>query len=643
MKRTLSLFLMLVLLLLAGCNDPKPLTDALHRAEALMDEDPDSAWAVLNTLSPDEMGQSRTRAHYALLYTQAQDKTYRDETNDSLISIAVDYYRHTDDARHKFLSYYYKGRVHFNAKDYLNATSCYMEAEQLADAVGDDYLTGLLYAELGRIYRLYYDYPKSLEAHQKAAECYERAGKIRHRNYMWYNQSTVYRNINKYNESERLLRMALDSAKEAKDIALVELCIGELVMLCIEEDRMVEAQSLYAELDSITDLDGASATFMGNLADMYASSGDLSLAARCVNKGWERAKSSTDSINLYVSSAELYSKEGKGELAYQELLKGIVLQNKEAKQALQQPVLTVQRDYLSERLDFEAYRLRMEKQHRVFYVLFFSVLLLAVSWMLWRKLKQRKMVINELVQEKERAEQRIFSLLQQLDDDKKKAVLTIEALKHEISQKEKNSNAEISDLIQKQEQGENAMESLKRTLAQKEENRREMETMVKKLENGSQKNSQIVAYLRTELKRQEVEYCQTFDRLVEMFRNSIFTMGEIMLDFEEIKAPNTFVENVVMQWKKNYFIGNKALRNLERMVNEFHDDAMLHFREEVHFHNKEDYQLVCYMFAGVSIKVIAWLTFKSENGVYQWRIRLRDKIKSSDFKHKDLFLNLLGK
>ena len=148
MKRTLSIFWFLALLLLAGCNDPKPVTDALHRAEALMNEYPDSAWAVLNTLSPDAMGQSRTRVHYALLYTQAQDKTYRDETNDSLISIAVDYYRHTDDARRRFLSYYYKGRVSFNAKDYLTATSCYMEAEQLADAVGDDYLTGLLYAEL---------------------------------------------------------------------------------------------------------------------------------------------------------------------------------------------------------------------------------------------------------------------------------------------------------------------------------------------------------------------------------------------------------------------------------------------------------------------------------------------------------------
>ena len=207
-----------------------------------MNEDPDSAWAVLNAISPDEMGQNRNRALYALLYTQAQDKTYRDEANDSLISVAVDYYRHTGDVRHKFLSFYYKGRVHFNAKDYLGATTCYMEAEQLAGEVGDDYLAGLLYAELGRIYRLYYDYPKSLEAHQKAAECYERAGKIRHRNYMWLNQALVFRNLNRFDESEQLLRMALESAQKGGDRTLVKTCMGSLVMLYIEEKQMQKAQ-----------------------------------------------------------------------------------------------------------------------------------------------------------------------------------------------------------------------------------------------------------------------------------------------------------------------------------------------------------------------------------------------------------------
>ena len=614
MKGKYCIFLLFILVALISCNDPKPITDTLHRAEALMNEYPDSAWTLLNTISPDEMGQNRNRALYALLYTQAQDKTYRDETNDSLISVAVDYYRNTDDVRHKFLSYYYKGRVHFNAKDYLSATTCYMEAEQLAKEVDDDYLVGLLYAELGRIYNIYYDYPKSLEAYQKAAECYERAGKIRHRNYMWLNQSLVYRNLNRFEESEKFLRKTLESAQEKGDNTLIKSCMGNLVLLYIEEKRMQEAQELYVALESVAGINYGSASFMGKLAQMYASKDEYVEALALLERGWACAEERMDSVNLYISSSALLAKQGKNDLAYQELLKGVTLQNKEAKQTLQQPVLTAQRDYLSEKLEFEAYRIQVERLLRVFYILFFTILLSVVAFVLCRKLKKKKKVINELKQKKEQAEQRISSLLQQLDDDKEKADRTIKSLKDEIAQIEKGSNEAVN-----------------------------LEALVQKLENDSKRNSEIVTYLREELKSQEAEYRQYYDRLVENFRISMATMGEIMLDFEEIKAPNTFVENVIKQWKKNYFVGSKALKNLEKLVNEYHDDAMSHFRKEVHFRHQEDYQLVCYLFAGVSIKVIAWLLSKSETGVYQWRIRLRDKIELSDFKHKELYLKLLSK
>ena len=614
MKGKHCIFLLLILVALMSCNDPKPITDTLHRAEALMNEYPDSAWTLLNTISPDEMGQNRNRAFYALLYTQAQDKTYRDETNDSLISIAVDYYRNTDDVRHKFLSYYYKGRVHFNSKDYLNATTCYMEAEQLVDEVGDDYLAGLLYSELGRIYRLYYDYPKSLEALQKAAECYERAGKFRHRNYIWYNQSNVCRNLNDYKESERLLRMTLESAKQEEDKSLVKLCLASLMMQNVEQGCISTAKESFQELLPLVGEEYGSAYFMGQIAKIHLSDKDYSRARQSLEKGWERAKTRIDSVGLYFSSSELLSALGKEKIAYQELKKGVALQNDEAHQALQQPVLTAQRDYLSEKLEFETYRIQVEKQLRVLYILFFTILFTVVVFILCRKLKKKKKVINDLEQKKEQAERRISSLLQQLDDDKEKADRTIKSLKDEIAQIEKGSNEAIK-----------------------------LEVLVQKLENDSKRNSEIVTYLREELKSQEAEYRQYYDRLVETFRTSMATMGEIMLDFEEIKAPNTFVENVIKQWKKHYFVGSKALKNLEKLVNEYHDDAMSHFRKEVLFRNQEDYQLVCYLFAGVSIKVIAWLLSKSETGVYQWRIRLRDKIELSDFKHKELFLRLLCK
>ena len=605
MKRTLSIFWLLALLLLAGCNDPKPVTDALHRAEALMNEYPDSAWAVLNTLSPDAMGQSRTRAHYALLYTQAQDKTYRDETNDSLISVAVDYYRHTDDARRKFLSYYYKGRVSFNAKDYLTATSCYMEAEQLADAVGDDYLTGLLYAELGRIYDIYYDYSKSLEAYQKAAECYEQAGKIRHRNYMWFNQSSVYRNINKYDESERLLRMALDSAKNNGDQTLINFCMGALVMSFVEQNRMSEAKPFYEELKLLVDEDYGSSSFLGKLAQLYASEGDFAQAQKSLEQGWSRATYKTDSISLYISSSEVYNLQGDGKLAYQMLMKGVLFQNQEIYQALQQPVLTVQRDYLSEKLEFEAYKLRMEKRLRVLYILFFILLLVIVILFLSRQLKK----------------------------EKEKARKTIDELNREILQRDKESRCKI-------------------------------ESLLAELEDKDKASSASILSLRSELQKQEEDYHRYIqeaenlqhcleERLyqktvlsIEVFKNWFASMSKLLLVIvqkgtEETK--NKKLRKEITLWQEKYYEGNKAYREVERLVNLYNDNVMLHFRQEMEWTNEADYRRTCYFFAGFSIHLIAVLMNETEDSVYQKRHRLRKYLETSDLHYKDLYLVLLCK
>jgi len=655
MKRTLYQFL-LALLLLTGCNDPKSVTDALHRAEALMNEYPDSAWAVLNTLSPDEMGQNRTRAHYALLYTQAQDKTYRDETNDSLISIAVDYYRHTDDdARHKFLSYYYKGRVYTNAKDYLNAISCYMEAEQLADAVGDDYLTGLLYAELGRIYRLYYDYPKSLEAYQKAAECYERAGKIRHRNYMWYNRSIVYRNINKYDESERLLRMTLDSAKENGDNTLIGFCMGSLVMSFVEQNRMSEAKAFYEELKLVVDEDYGSPSFLGKLAQLHASEGDFVQAQKCLEQGWSRATDKTDSVSLYISSSEVYNLQDNGKETYQNLMKGMELQNQETYQALQQPVLTVQRDYLSERLEFEAYRLRMEKRLNLLYILFSVFILATVVYGFIKILKKNKKAAQQAIskleqkrketeKKKEQAEKdkekleeenrKISSLLRKMDRDKEMADQTIKDLKNEIAKQEKENNETISRLVQKLE----------------EENKVNVETIAS-LRNSLDYKETVYRQYEQETEKIQKDLQGTIDVKSEhisvLLKDRLEFMGDWILLYEEQLTLKNYkekkIKRTVDETRAKYFKGKDAFRNLERLVNLYHDNAMQYFREEILLADEKDYFRVCCLFAGIPSHIIAWMLDEKTDVVYQRKSRLRKKIASIPCLHQDLFFRLLPK
>ena len=606
MKGKHCIFLLLILVALMSCNDPKPITDALHRAEALMNESPDSAWTLLNTISPDEMGQNRNRAFYALLYTQAQDKTYRDETNDSLISIAVDYYRNTDDVRRKFLSYYYKGRVHFNGKDYLNATTCYMEAEQLADEVGDDYLAGLLYSELGRIYDIYYDYPKSLEAYQKSAECYERAGKIRHRNYIWYNQSNVCRNLNDYKESERLLQMALAAGKEGRDSSLIRLSLGTLVMQYVEQEQMMKADSLYNEICYFINKDFASSSFYQRLSLMFLSFGNLTEAEQFIKKAWSRASSRLDSIGLYIASADLYSLKGNGERAYRELQKGVVMQTREAQKALQQPILTVQRDYLSEKLEFEAYRLRMEKHLRMLYLLFFSLLLVVVVLFLSRKLKK----------------------------EKEKARSTIEGLNREMLQKDKESRKKMASLLLELENKDKetvaAIHQLRSELRNQEENYHQYMAVAEQLQHDLQNN----------FEQKKIFTAELFKNWFEMMGTFVFISEQKDIR-ESSRMKNIRKETDLM--KEKYMTGNKAFRELERMVNTYHDDAMAHFRREVSLADESDYRRVCYFFAGFSVQTIAWMMDEKVENVYQRRLRLRKFIASSEMPHKELFGFLLSK
>ena len=88
MKNILSIIVLF--LSFTACSEKKAVTDVLNRAEAVMNEHPDSALNLLRTLSFDDFRRESNRARYALLHSQALDKNYIDVTNDSLISVALD-------------------------------------------------------------------------------------------------------------------------------------------------------------------------------------------------------------------------------------------------------------------------------------------------------------------------------------------------------------------------------------------------------------------------------------------------------------------------------------------------------------------------------------------------------------------------
>lgn len=172
MKRHI-LFAAVVLSIAVSCTD-RGIIRALDDIESCLSEHPDSALSVLDSLSTAGIQGREANAKFALLYSMALDKSYIDATDDSLINIAVDWYRKHGTADERLKSYYYQGRVYQNAGDNEAAMESFVRAE--ASESEDNMSNGLLYKAMSGIYIQIFDFVKAELYNNRAKECYLLAG-----------------------------------------------------------------------------------------------------------------------------------------------------------------------------------------------------------------------------------------------------------------------------------------------------------------------------------------------------------------------------------------------------------------------------------------------------------------------------------
>ena len=125
-------------LALSGCTESET-ARSLNRAEAVMEEHPDSALAILGAIPSADVNSSADRALHALLLTQAQIKNGHIVDNDSLINIAVRHYSDRDDSPRLMKSLFYKAQVEYNRGDMTAAIVPAIRARELATEFDDSY------------------------------------------------------------------------------------------------------------------------------------------------------------------------------------------------------------------------------------------------------------------------------------------------------------------------------------------------------------------------------------------------------------------------------------------------------------------------------------------------------------------------
>ena len=150
MSNTIKISLCLLLAFILGaCNDSSKVA-VIHQAEMLMQEQPDSALRVLQTINRHSL-RGKTLARYALIYSIAQDKSGLDVTNDSLLRIAYEYYsQHPGDSLYA-RSQYYMGKYLWLTAQTDSAYNCLLKAKNASEEEKDCYTAYLATDRMRRI------------------------------------------------------------------------------------------------------------------------------------------------------------------------------------------------------------------------------------------------------------------------------------------------------------------------------------------------------------------------------------------------------------------------------------------------------------------------------------------------------------
>lgn len=146
----------------------------LASAESLLVDRPDSAYKLLRAIDPEELRGQNNRALYALLYTEAQYKSYDSIKSDSLISIAVNYYSAQNQSPYLHRALMYKGAALEDMGMWHQAMIWYKKAEQMTDS-SDYKALGLINIRIADLYKYsYIENYEQIKRYKKALGYYLR-------------------------------------------------------------------------------------------------------------------------------------------------------------------------------------------------------------------------------------------------------------------------------------------------------------------------------------------------------------------------------------------------------------------------------------------------------------------------------------
>ena len=145
---------------------------------SFIEERPDSALTILDTMDSFSLTTSALKARHSLLLAMARDKNYIDDTTDSIIAPAVSWYRRHGSADEKLLMNYYRGRIAMNAGNYETAMRWFADGSRFSEKARNKVWSGRLCNAKFQVYQHLFDSSSAIDAALRSADYYAAAGEL---------------------------------------------------------------------------------------------------------------------------------------------------------------------------------------------------------------------------------------------------------------------------------------------------------------------------------------------------------------------------------------------------------------------------------------------------------------------------------
>ena len=381
MRRLIFFFLLGIIV---SCSSERDTVRLVNQAEKIVQEHPDQALRMLDTLSRGNFSSRKERARYGIVKSMALTKNWIEPSSDSLIRPAVEYYGKSRQYDYRMKAWFYFGRVQLVQGELVASLYSFKQAEHAAENTGDDRYKGLIQMGLANVYNRNYNSPEALKHVKKALPFFLAVNDRYNYDVTQLRQAEELRNLEEWDTAEALFD-SLAAIPDADKYIIKRSLLG-CAHLCIHRpdpkpDKAKELllNALHRFPGELTEIDYC------NLAQAFAMTGDIAQAEGILDQ--------VEALNpkyfgLKSFRAEILSRKGDYKGAYRLSGDAYRMENKIIRETLKQSTAVAERDYFTMMESLALLRTK-KRNSLIIFIVVGSILLIAGLWSFFSRRKKR--------------------------------------------------------------------------------------------------------------------------------------------------------------------------------------------------------------------------------------------------------------